>query len=98
MSPSNTTSPALNPLKVTGLPQPKRGGKSQDSGPLGWDGRNQPLAAASATTTNHRTSTRGRHASSETVRPLPLNVAGLICALHKILRTPRALTIEWRGT
>ena len=91
MSPSNTTSPALNPLKVTGLPQPKRGGKSQDSDPLGWNGGNQPLAAASATATNHRTSTRGRHASPETVGPLPLDVAGLIGAFHfcPIIKPPK---------
>jgi hypothetical protein len=42
----------------------------------------EPLTALRATTRQNLASSTSGHASTETVRPLPMNIAGLISALH----------------
>ena len=60
--------------------------RAMSSGVLGANGDGQALAALRPTTLQNVPAASGGHASAKAVRPLPLDVAWLVCALHRSLR------------
>ncbi len=63
---------------------------SSKSGAFGTDSRNQALTALGPTTLENSTTRRCSHPGTESVRPLTLDIAWLICAFHDILLNTEA--------
>ena len=64
---------------------------------FGADSRNQTLSTLGPTTLENPTTTRRGHTRPKTVRTLPLNIAGLVGALHDSLLLTDARFYSMRG-